>query len=76
MLLVEHVLGFGFLLLGMVALTSYNDEMDQWKFPLFYKPLKPMQERWGKIPGTLLHILIYVLTPVGFGLLFLMGIVF
>jgi hypothetical protein len=76
MLIVEHLFGLGFLLVGLVALTSYNDEMSKWHVSLFYDRLKPMQERWGKLPGTLLHIFSYVITPVGFGLLFLMGMVF
>jgi hypothetical protein len=76
MLILEHLFGLGFLMVGLVAMTSYNDEMANWRLPLFYERLKPMQERWGRIPGTILHFLAYVLTPLGFGLLFLMGLVF
>jgi hypothetical protein len=34
-----------------------------------------MQERWGKTNGTILHALGYVVAPVGFGILFLLGLV-
>ena len=76
MLIVEHIFGLGFLVVGLVALTSYDDEMKSWRLPLFHRRLKPMQDRWGRIPGTVLHILAYVVTPVGFGMLFLLGMVF
>jgi hypothetical protein len=75
MLFIEHILGFGFFMFALFCLTSYNDEFKKWRVPLFYNRLKQMQDRWGVLPGTCLHVLAYVITPVGFGLLFLMGIV-
>jgi hypothetical protein len=75
MLLLDHVLGFSFFMFAFFCLTSYNNEFKRWRVPLFYNRLKLMQERWGVVPGTILHLLAYVLTPVGFGLLFLFGMV-
>jgi hypothetical protein len=76
MLILEHIFGLSFLMVGLVAMTSYNEEMKRWQLPLFYEQLKPMQERWGHATGTALHFLAYVLPPFGFGILFLMGLVF
>ena len=72
---IEHILGIGFLVLGLVSMSSYTDSLGGFRLPLFYKELKPMQERWGMLTGTLLHILEYVVIPVGFGLLFILGLV-
>lgn len=68
--------GFGFLVLGLVSISSYTDDLAGFRLPLFYKELKPMQERWGPIPGTILHIVEYVIVPLGFGLLLMKGLVF
>jgi hypothetical protein len=76
MLLVEHFFGFSFLIFALFCLTSYNNEFKRWRVPLFYNRLQQMRERWGVVPGTILHIMAYVLTPMGFGLLFLMGLVY
>jgi len=38
----------------------------------FWK-LKPMQDRWGKVPGTVLHFVSYVVVPIALGVAFLMG---
>ena len=72
---IEHILGIGFLALGLVSMSSYTDRLGPIRLSFFYKELKPMQERWGITTGTLLHILEYVVVPVGFGLLFIMGLV-
>lgn len=76
MLLLEHIFGLSFFLLALVGTTSYHDQLKQWRLPIFYKRLREMQQRWGLIWGTVLHFLAYVITPVGFGLMFLMGLVF
>ncbi|RPI30752.1 MAG: hypothetical protein EHM70_13120 [Chloroflexota bacterium] len=74
-LIVEHLLGMGFLFVAVLSLTSYNEEWHGLRLDYFYKELKPMQNRWGTIPGTVLHLMAYVVAPLGFGLLFLMGFV-
>jgi hypothetical protein len=76
MLLLEHIFGLSFFLLALVSTASYHDQMKQWRLPLFYDRLKPMQERWGVFLGAALHFLAYVLTPIGFGLMFVLGLVF
>jgi hypothetical protein len=75
-LLIEHFVGLGFFMLALVSTTCYHDNLPKLRLPLFYARLKQMQERWGKMGGTLLHFLAYVLTPVFFGLVFLLGLVF
>jgi hypothetical protein len=75
MLLFEHILGLSFFMFALFCLTSYNNEFKKWRISLFHNRLKQMQDRWGAIPGTFLHVIAYVLTPVGFGILFLMGLV-
>lgn len=72
---VTNIFGLGFLVLGFVSISSYTDELASFRLPLFYKELKPMQNRWGAIPGMVLHILAYTIAPLGFGLLLLMGMV-
>ncbi len=72
---IMNIFGLGFLVLGFVSISSYTDELAHFRLPLFYKELKPMQERWGIIPGTILHIMAYTIAPLGFGFLLLMGMV-
>jgi hypothetical protein len=69
------IFGLGFLVLGFVSISSYSENLASFRLPLFYKELKPMQERWGTVPGTVLHIMSYTIAPLGFGLLLLMGVV-
>ena len=76
MVAIQHILGIGFLAVGLMSVSSYTDELAAFRIPFFFKELGPMQERWGNIPGTILHIVEYVIAPIGFGILFLMGIVF
>jgi hypothetical protein len=72
----QQIIGLGFLALGLVSVSCYTDDLAGFRIPWFYKELRPMQERWGKTTGTVLHILGYVVAPVAFGILFLMGLVF
>lgn len=76
MMIARQFLGAGFLLLGTLGLSSYSKELARFRVPFFYNELRPMRERWGNVTGTILHILEYVIIPVGFGLLFLIGKVF
>jgi hypothetical protein len=72
---IMNIFGLGFLVLGFVSISSYSDDLAHFRLPLFHKELKPMQERWGLVPGTILHIMAYTIAPLGFGLLLLMGMV-
>lgn len=72
---IQQILGVGFLVLGLVSLSSYTDELSKIRISWFYKELKPMQDRWGKKAGTILHFISYVVAPIGFGVFFLMGLV-
>lgn len=72
---VTNIFGLGFLVLGFVSISSYTDDLASFRLPLFYRELRPMCERWGEVPGTILHILAYTIAPFGFGLLLLMGMV-
>ena len=73
---VQQIIGIGFLALGLASVSCYMDGLDAFRIPWFYRELKPMQERWGKVAGTVLHVVGYVVAPVAFGILFLMGVVF
>jgi hypothetical protein len=73
---VQQIIGIGFLALGLAGITCYIDSLDVFRIPWFYRELLPMQQRWGKVAGTVLHVLGYVIAPVAFGILFLMGLVF
>jgi hypothetical protein len=75
-MLVQQIIGIGFLALGLASVSCYTNGFDAFRIPWFYRELKPMQERWGKEVGTVLHVLGYVVTPTAFGILFLMGMVF
>ena len=72
----ENILGLGFLMLGLLSVSSYSNELVDYRIPWFYRELEPMQKRWGKYVGTILHIIGYVVAPVGFGILLLSGMVF
>jgi hypothetical protein len=72
----EQFLGLGFLMMGFLSVSSYTDELAGFRIPWFYKELKPMQQRWGRNIGTILHIVGYVVAPLGFGILLLSGMVF
>jgi hypothetical protein len=72
----EQFLGLGFLMLGFLSVSSYADDLAGFRIPWFYRELEPMQQRWGKNAGTILHVVGYVIAPVGFGILFLSGMVF
>jgi hypothetical protein len=73
---IQQILGISFLALGLVSVSSYIEDLAGFRIAWFYKELKPMQERWGRAAGTIMHIGGYVIAPIGFGILFLMGIVF
>jgi hypothetical protein len=70
----DQYVGLGFLILGMIGISSHIESLSGLRLPLFHRELKPMRERWGVYPGTLIHILGYVVAPTGFGLFFLMGV--
>ena len=74
-LIVNHLLGLGFLCTGAVCLAGY-DSRSGLGIKFIQDDLQTMRSRWGVMPGTVLHVLAYVVAPVGFGILFLMGYVF
>jgi hypothetical protein len=76
MFVLENILGLSFMLVGLVSIASYDKDMSRFRLPNFIGRLKLMQERWGIVPGAILHFMAYVVTPFCFGLLFLFGVVF
>jgi hypothetical protein len=72
---IEQFLGMGFLVIGLLSVSSYSNSLASFRINFFHKELKPMQERWGVVTGTALHVLEYVVAPLGFGILLLMGVV-
>lgn len=75
MLNINVFFGVGFLAIGCISLSSYFNDLASFRISLFYKELRPMQERWGKDVGTALHIVGYVVAPIGFGIAFLTGLI-
>lgn len=74
-MLTGQIIGIGFLVIGMVGISSYTDELARFRVPFFYKELDPMKQRWGNTVGTILHVFEYVVIPLCFGLAFLLGMV-
>ena len=69
----KQIFGIVFLALGFLNLGAYIAHFVGVKLPVSFWKLKPMQDRWGKIPGTLLHFTSYVIGPIVFGTLLLLG---
>ena len=69
----DQIFGFVFLFLGFLDLLIYIAHFAGVKLPLSFWKLKPMQERWGKVPGTILHFTGYVIVPIVFGAMLLLG---
>ena len=76
MLLFTHLIGLGFLMVGVLGISSYYEDLESFRLKFFYRELKPMQARWGRTAGTILHFVEYVLIPAGLGVIFLSGTVF
>ena len=72
---IHQFIGVGFLVLGLVSMSTYSEDLASIRLPWCHKELGPMQERWGKKLGTILHFIEYVFAPIGFGILFLLGLV-
>ncbi len=69
----EQIFGIVFLVLGFLSLGAYIAHFAGAKLPVSFWKLKPMQDRWGKIPGTILHFTGYVVVPIVFGAVLLLG---
>jgi hypothetical protein len=70
---VEQIFGLAFIVLGLISVAGYIVYFAGAKLPVLFWKLKPMQDRWGKIPGTIMHFLGYVIVPIVFGVLLLLG---
>jgi|YNPBryantNP2012_1023418.scaffolds.fasta_scaffold202739_1 uncharacterized membrane protein YphA (DoxX/SURF4 family) len=70
---IEQIFGVAFVIAGLLSAVGYIAYFTGAKLPVSFWKLKPMQDRWGKIPGTLLHFFGYVIVPIVFGILLLLG---
>lgn len=68
-------LGMVFIFIGIVGTSSYTD-LWNFRIPLFYKELEPMKQRWGNLTGVIMHVIQYVMIPLGIGLLLVKGVGF
>lgn len=68
----EQIFGAVFVIIGVLDLVGYIAHFTGAKLPISFWKLKPMQDRWGKIPGTILHFFGYVVVPIVFGTLLLL----
>ncbi len=69
----EQIFGVIAVAIGLLDLVGYIAYFTGIKLPVSFWKLKPMQERWGKIPGTILHFFGYVILPIVFGISLLLG---
>jgi len=69
----EQIIGIVLLVLGLLSIVAYIAYFAGVKLPISFWKLKPMQDRFGKIPGTFLHFLSYVIAPIVFGILLILG---
>ncbi len=69
----ERIFGIVALILGLLDLVAYVAHFAGVKLPISFWKLKPMQDRWGKVPGTILHFASYVIIPIVLGALLLLG---
>jgi len=58
------------LIIGGVGLFGYGMLLGGRSVPWFGK-LEPMRQRFGQVPGTLLHFIAYVVMPLAVGFVFL-----
>ncbi|NPA77069.1 MAG: hypothetical protein GXN93_04940 [Candidatus Diapherotrites archaeon] len=70
---IEQIFGVVFIIIGLLDIAGYIAYLTGIKLPISFWKLKPMQDRWGKIPGTILHFIGYVVVPIIFGILLLLG---
>jgi hypothetical protein len=65
--------GVAFVIVGLLTGHTMLHIFTGAKLPVSFWKLTPMQDRGGKIPGTLLHFFGYVSVPIVFGILLLLG---
>ena len=70
---VEQVFGVVFLAMSAVSVVAYIGHFTGTKLPVWFWKLNPMQERCGRIPGTILHALSYLVLPILVGIRLLWG---
>ncbi len=70
---IDQIFGIVFLVLGFLSLGAYLAHFVGVELPVSFWKLKPMQDRWGKILGTILHFVGYVIVPIVFGASLLLG---
>lgn len=69
----EQIFGIFCLVIGFLSIVSYIGHFTGMKLPVSFWKLKPMQERWGKVPGTIVHFIAYVIVPIVVGVFLLLG---
>ena len=69
----EQVFGVIAVVISVLNLVGYIGHFTGIKLPISFWKLKPMQERWGKTIGTMLHFFGYVIVPFFFGISLLLG---
>ena len=70
---VEQVFGVVFLAMSAVSVVAYIGHFTGTKLPVWFWKLRPMQERWGAVLGTVMHFISYVVAPIVFGLALWLG---
>lgn len=68
-----QLFGAAMLAVGLVSLLTYAAPLVGLKLPVRFWKLEAMRQRWGRGPGTVLHVLGYVLSPIVFGVALLLG---
>lgn len=68
-----QLFGVAMLAAGIVSLLTYVAPVVGLKLPVRFWKLDAMRQRWGRVPGTLLHVLGYVVSPIVLGTALLLG---
>ncbi len=62
-----QLFGVAMLVAGIGSLLTYAAPLVGLKPPVRFWKLEAMRQRWGRVPGTVLHVLSYVVSPIVFG---------
>lgn len=69
----NQIFGILFVVFGLLSLAMYAANAVGLNLPISFWKLGPMRDRWGKTVGTIFHFVSYVVAPIIFGTLLVLG---
>lgn len=69
----DQIVGWVAVVVGLLGLANYGALALGRPLPARFWKLGHMQARWGRVAGTLVHFVAYVLVPLAVGMAFLTG---